>query len=255
MRIAISGPANTGKTTLLKSFLHTWDGYETPEKTYRNILKDEDLEHSKKTTADTQWKILNSMVDSIQSYDKDSKVIFDRCPLDNIVYTLWAHENGVDGFDKEFVDKCINIAKESFKSLDIIFLLTYDPAIILEDNGERVIDKTYIYETDNIFKSLHEQYKQNYDADIFFPHNDSPGVIDLPVNQQQRIDIISEYIDPSGDIYGDEHSLFNPDKLDELEDLVKQQKNALAAEEADKELFEKFGLGGADQVPPRISDF
>jgi hypothetical protein len=45
-----------------------------------------------------------------------------------------------------------------------------------------------------------------------------------------------------GELYGDEHSLFNPEKLDELEALVKQQKAALDQEEKEKELFKKFGL-------------
>ena len=35
---------------------------------------------------------------------------------------------------------------------------------------------------------------------------------------------------------------FNPEKLDELETLVKQQKAALDEEEKEKELFKKFGL-------------
>ena len=46
MRIAFSGTGNSGKSTMVKSFLHTWKQYETPEKTYRDILEEEDLTHS-----------------------------------------------------------------------------------------------------------------------------------------------------------------------------------------------------------------
>lgn len=242
MRIAFSGTANTGKTTLIKNFLAVWSGYTTPEKTYRDIIKEKNMSHSSGTTPDTQWDILNFMVDQLQQTTKDSKIVFDRCPLDNLAYTLWAHDKGIEGFDKQFVDKCIKIVKESMRSLDIIFLLNYDESIKIVDDGLRDTDVEYIKEIDNIFNALYEQYAQNYDADIFFPKNDSPGIIKLPSKPQQRIDIISEYIDPSGNIYGDEHSIFNPSKLDELEALVRQQKAALEQEQKEKELWKKFGL-------------
>lgn len=242
MRISFSGAANTGKTTLIKNFLSVWPQYTTPEKTYRSLLEEKDLKHSSSTTTETQWEILNFMVDQLQTFDKKTKVVLDRCPLDNLVYTLWAFEKGIEGFDRKFVDKCINITKESMRHLDIIFLLENDGSIKIEEDGTRDTDPTFISETENIFKALFAQYEQNYDADIFFPKNDSPGLIVLPTNPQQRINIISEYIDTSGELYGDEHSLFNPEKLDELEALVKQQKAALDEEEKEKELFKKFGL-------------
>ena len=242
MRISFSGAANTGKTTLIKNFLSVWPQYTTSEKTYRSLLEEENLPHSSATTSDTQWKILNFMVDQLQTFTKKTKVVVDRCPLDNLVYTLWAFEKGIEGFNREFVDKCIKITKESMRHLDIIFILENDGSIKIEDDGTRDTNPTFISETENIFKALFAQYEQNYDADIFFPKDDSPGLIVLPTNPQQRIDIISQYIDPSGEIYGDEHSIFNPEKLDELETLVKQQKAALDEEEKEKELFKKFGL-------------
>ena len=130
------------------------------------------------------------------------------------------------------------------RKIDIIFFLPITrvaPVKLVEREG-RDTDPMYVAEIDNIFKALFAQYEQNYDADIFFPKDDSPGVIVLPANPQRRIDIISEYIDTDGELYGDEHSLFNPEKLDELESLVRQQKAALEQEEKEKELFKKFGL-------------
>ena len=129
MRIAFSGTANTGKTTIINNFLAVWSQYKTPEKTYRDIIKEKNLPHSSSTTTDTQWNILNFMIDQLQSYDKKSKVVFDRCPLDNLAYTLWAYDKGIEGFDKKYVDKCITLTKESMRHLDIIFLLEYDDSI------------------------------------------------------------------------------------------------------------------------------
>ena len=242
MRIAFSGTANTGKTTLIKNFLAVWSQYKAPKETYRDIITEKNLPHSSGTTTDTQWEILNFMIDQLHQYDKNSKIVFDRCPLDNLAYTLWAYEKGIDGFDKEFVDKCITLTKESMRHIDIIFLLKYDSSIKIENDGMRDIDADFIKEVDHIFNALYEQYYQNPEADIFFPKHDTPGIIPLPTNPQRRIDIISEYLDPQGDIYGDEHSLFNPEKLTELETLVRQQKAALDQEKHEKELFKKFGL-------------
>jgi predicted ATPase len=242
MRIAFSGTANTGKTTLIKNFLAVWSQFSSPEKTYRDIIKEKNLLHSSATTTETQWEILNFMIDQLQSYDKKTKVVFDRCPLDNLAYTMWAYEKGIEGFDKEFVEKCITLTKESMRHLDIIFLLKYDESIKIVEDELRDTDITHIREVDNIFAALYEQYYQNPEADIFFPKHDSPGIIVLPTNPQRRIDIISEYLDPSGDVYGDEHSLFNPDKINELEALVRQQKAALEQEKQEKELYKKFGL-------------
>ena len=242
MRIAFSGTANTGKTTLIRNFLAIWPQYTTPEKTYRDIIKEKNLNHSSKANTESQWDILNFMIDQHQKYDKNSKVVFDRCPLDNLAYTLWCHDKGIEGFDKVFVDKCIAITKESLRHLDIIFLLEYDEKIKIEDDSLRDTNVEYIKEVDNIFKALYTQYTKNYEADIFFPTNDSPGIITLPTNPQQRIDIIAEYVNNDGEQYGEEESIFHPDKLNDLEQLVKQQKFALEQETKEKELYKKFGL-------------
>ncbi len=52
MRLAISGTAAQGKTTLLESFLENWNMYESPKDTYRSVIKKS--KHSKKTNKDTQ---------------------------------------------------------------------------------------------------------------------------------------------------------------------------------------------------------
>tara|TARA_R110002020_G_scaffold1469_2_gene6635 strand:+ start:2552 stop:3274 length:723 start_codon:yes stop_codon:yes gene_type:complete len=240
MRIAFSGTGNSGKSTLVKSFLYTWDNYISPEKSYRDILKEENLPHSSNTTTDTQEKILNFFIDQVQGYDKTSKVVFDRCPLDNIAYTMWCHDKEIKDFDKKFVTEQIALMRESLRFLDIIFLCRFDEKQAIEDDGFRDTDKDFIKEVDNIFYSLYRQYTENPEADIFFPKGDSPCIIELPHDGQQRIDIVHEYVTPEGEMFGDETSIFND--IDELERLVTQQKAALDQEDKEKELFKKFGI-------------
>ena len=90
MRLSVSGTSCLGKSTFVHDFLEEWPMYTAPDISYRELLSEKGLPHSKATNEDTQWAILNCMIDEMQKYDKDSKVIFDRCPLDNLVYTMYA---------------------------------------------------------------------------------------------------------------------------------------------------------------------
>ena len=92
MRIAISGTACQGKTTLIKDFLEQWPNYTTPKKSYRDIIKENKLDDSSKTNKKTQKNILDFMIKEQKKYRSSDNVIFDRCPLDNLVYSMWATE-------------------------------------------------------------------------------------------------------------------------------------------------------------------
>jgi predicted ATPase len=245
MRISISGTAHSGKSSLVKSFLYTWKNYKSPEKTYRDLLKEEGLDHSSKTTTDTQERILDFMVDQLQSNDNTSKVIYDRCPLDNIAYSMWCHDKNKDGFTREFISKQITLARESMRHLDIIFICRYNEHVgktTEKENELREKDPSYIKEVDNILYSLHQQWMQNPESNVFFPKEDTPCLIVLPDDQQQRIDLIAEYVNPQGELFSDEESILNPDNLNELEQLVKSQQASLDQEEKEKELLKKFGI-------------
>ena len=242
MRLSITGAANTGKTSLLQSFLHTWKTYKTPEKTYRDIIEEKQLEHSSKTTTETQTEILNFITDQQLGKTVDDDIIYDRCTLDVLAYTIWAHEKGMEGFDTAFVNKQIKLVKETMRSLDIIFICKFNESMSVEDDGRRDANKEYIIEINNIIESLYQQYKQNIDSDIFFPKDDSPCLIKLPDSMQQRVDLIAEYVAPDGGMHSEEDSVLNPNNINELEQLLKQQTTAHESEEEEKELFKKFGL-------------
>jgi cytidylate kinase len=62
MRIAISGCQNSGKTTLLTNIRQVWPQYVSPEKTYRDLIKDKQLPHSSLATKETQLDILGFMI-------------------------------------------------------------------------------------------------------------------------------------------------------------------------------------------------
>ena len=202
MRIAISGTAGQGKTTVIKDFLLKWPNYKTTSKTYRDALKAGKYPHSKLCNKEGQWAILNHMVDELQKYGKNDNVIFDRCPIDNLVYSMWAMDKESSDIDEDFLDKCIPIVRESMRLLDIIFFtpITKVNKIPIENDGFREIDQEYIEEIDNLFKAIGYQYTHNFNRNPFFPVDDSPGFIEIFGSREQRIALIGQYLDLGGEL-------------------------------------------------------
>ena len=256
MRIAFSGTANSGKSTLVKSFLHTWNTYETPTKTYRDILEEKGLEHSSKTTTETQTAVLDFLIDTVQGKGLKDQIVYDRCPLDAVAYTMWANGKGIEGFTDEYVEKQISMSREALRSLDIIFMTRFNETIMkVEDDGTRDANLEFIKEMDNIFYSLYMQYMVHLDADVFYPKGDSPCVILLPDPMQARIDMVQEYVTPEGQMYGEEDSILNPENIEQLESLVKMQADALDDEKKAAELMKQFGLGNEGSFDPSKLQF
>lgn len=237
MRIAISGTACQGKSTLIKDFLKEWDMYTTPEKTYRDYLTENNLPHSKETTKDTQWDILNFMVDTLQQYSKGDKVIFDRCPLDNMVYSLWAHEKDNSDLDSNFIKKCIPVVRESLRFLDVIFFIPITkaaPIKIVEDDL-RDTDEEFITEIDNIFKGIERQYLEGQKASPFLPNEECPAIVEVFGNREQRLHMMRQYIDAEGDLLGENSSSILGEEVLDMEQILRDQKREMYKEKAQAE--------------------
>jgi predicted ATPase len=225
MRIAISGASNSGKSTLINSFLRRWPMYSTPMKSYRDILKEHNLEHSTKTNEETQLLILDSMMKVQEGFKSTDNIIFDRCTWDNLVYTLVA--NSYDQVSDEVTAASISFVKESMKNIDIIFWLEYDSDIKVLDNGTRDTNTDYIKEVDGVFKQLYEHYSNDLETDIFYPKEDCPAII--PVEGKtvdDRIFYISQFIDDTGRLIEPDSSLFSEENLQILEQMLIDQNKA-----------------------------
>lgn len=242
MRIAISGTGNQGKTTLINDFLQEWSNYRTESTTYRDKLIAEKLPHSKKATKDTQWKILNHMIDEMQTFKSEDYVIMDRCPIDNLIYSLWCFEKGVGDIDKEFIDKCIPLVCESMKHLDIIFFtpITKAAPVKIEKDGIREVDSVYIKEIDNIFKMIGAQHHENNGTNPFFPKDDAPGWIEVFGDRQTRIAMIKQYLDVDGDLIGGTaeslNELINPSDGQLLDSDAQAMQNLIESQIEAKDL-------------------
>ena len=239
MRIAISGTTCIGKSTFIKDFIKYWPKYTSPRYSYRDELAK--LPHSKSCTQETQWLILNSMIDELQKHDSKEHVIYDRCPLDNLVYSMWTFDKGEGDIDHEFISKCVPLVRESMRFLDIIFFvpITRAAPVPVVSNGLRETDPEYIEEIDNIFKAIVQQYQCNMDRTQFFPRDDSPGVIEIFGTPEQRIYLAQQYLNADGDIIGAEgDTILNPENLEQMAALLEQQQQAHGSEQFERKQIE-----------------
>jgi len=244
MRIAISGTACQGKTTLIKDFLDQWSTYKTPKKTYRDIIKENDLAHSSKTNKATQWDILNFMIEEQQKYRTGDNVIFDRCPLDNLIYSMWAVEQPNNDIDEEFVKKCIPLVRESFRNLDIIFFtpITKVAPVKIEEDDLRDTDAEIIESIDNIFKAVHREHEHNPKT-TFFITDDKPAIIEVFGSRTERIELLKLYIDADGGAQDpgnilDEETLKEMEKLQEVWKDVDPEEHSLIKKEMERKVKE-----------------
>jgi len=244
MRIAISGTANIGKSTLLQDFLQEWSMYGREVKTYRDILAEKELPHSKQTTKESQKAILDYMCETLKEFKQGDKVIFDRCPLDNLVYSMWALSQEDSDIDEDFIDECIPLVRDALKNLDIIFFIpiTKFNKIDIQDDGFRETDENYIKEIDNFFKVLQRHYHEHPQENPFFPRDDSPALIEVFGDRQERLQMIRLYLDAEGDLIGGDggSEIFSPENLDIMEKLLESQGLAKKEEDELKAQIEAF---------------
>lgn len=217
MKIALMGAQNVGKSTLVEEFIKEWPMYKKPQKTYRDIIKEKNLPLNKQATKESQREILNALVDEAQfsAASDDKHIIFDRCVVDNIAYTLWHYAKNTPGFDSEFVIDSKTIAGFAMKHIDIIFYIPVRKEIPMVAKENRETDEVFRDEIDNILDSLVTSYEKQTKA--FFPTEDCPAVIRLEGPPDMRVQQMKLYIKANGNGYGEEDG-----SLLDVSDLVGQ---------------------------------
>lgn len=239
MRISFSGSANVGKSTLLYHFLRRWPMYGTPEKTYREVISNEKLEHSSNTNEVTQVSILNWMMEEQEKYPKGTKVAYDRCTWDNLAYTL--HANSKDKISDDVTGVVIPLVKESMKNIDIVFWIPFNDQIKVVNDGLRDANIEYIKEVDAIFEDLYKQYSDDLEGDVFYPKEDCPAIIKVEgLTIDDRLNYIGEFLDHSGELIETESSILDPKNLDLLEQMIKDQNTQMLQDSQHRALLEQI---------------
>jgi thymidylate kinase len=202
MKIAFIGTQCNGKTTLIDEFIKNWPAYKRPEVTYRDILAEKKLKLNQKGDEKSQRIILDALIDEVQTAvgTGEKNLVFDRCVLDNIVYSLWLNAKGK--VSDNFIIDCKYLVIETIKLFDVIFYLPLRPEIPLEKRKGRDIDPIYREEIDNIFRAIVTSYEKGKSA--FLPNEDCPPLIALEGPPDTRLPQIKLYIKEDGNPYGED---------------------------------------------------
>lgn len=196
------GGACSGKTTLIQQFLKRWPQYTTSLKTYRDIIKEKNLSINKDGNRDNQSIILDSLIEEINLAKNIKDIVFDRCVVDNIVYSLWLYNN--NKVTDDFIVTSKYKIREAVSKYDIIFYVPRDKDIAIVEKENRETDIQYINEIDNIYNAVVSSYERG--LDIFFPLENCPAVITLNTKPDTRCDMISLYLRADGSLYDEKDS-------------------------------------------------
>ena len=206
-KIGIIGTQCVGKSTLIQDMKDKWPMFSSPEKSYRDLIKEKNLPINKEGTKASQEAILNFLVDeSMANYGK-KKIVFDRTPIDNLVYSLWLYEKGTSDIDEAFIDKTVNTFRQSIKFYSVIFYIPFcaENDVMLTSAPNRDIDPVYRSEIGHLFEGIYKAWEKT--GSRFFDTDDCPAFIPLYGNRQERIALMSMYINEKGDFFGESDSL------------------------------------------------
>ena len=198
------GAGAVGKSTLIEGMIQQWPMYKRPERTYRDLIKEQNITVNKDGTVEFQRAILSALVDEAQlaAASGDEFIVFDRCVIDNIVYSLWHAGHGTPGFDEVFLKESKAIASTALHYYDIIFYVPASNEIPLTPRENRETDAEFRDEIDNIFKALMSSYEKGTGA--FFPAEDCPAVIELMGPPDLRLPQLKLYIKENGKPFGEQ---------------------------------------------------
>jgi len=208
-KIGIIGTQCVGKSTLIQDMKDKWPMFSSPEKSYRDLIKEKKLPINKEGTKASQEAILNFLVDEAMENVGKKKVIYDRTPIDNFVYSLWLFDKGISNVDEAFIDKTVSLVRNSIKFYSIIFYIPFcaDNDVLLTAKPNRDVNPMYRSEIGHLFEGIYKAWEKT--GSRFFDTNDCPAFIPLYGNRQERIAMLSMYINDKGEFYGESDSLIS----------------------------------------------
>jgi nicotinamide riboside kinase len=155
MKIALTGPQGTGKTTLLNALAERteFQHYEFAREITRAIA-DKGVAINEAGSNKTQLLIMNAHIENTLK----ENIIMDRCVIDGFVYTQWLYKNGM--IDKWVRDYAMNVFEEILEDYDYVFYIGTEFA--LEDDGVRSINRTFLAEVEDLFEEVLDWYSIEY---------------------------------------------------------------------------------------------
>ena len=121
MRIAVSGPHCSGKTTLIDDFMAAHPDYVREPEPYEWLEDGEPF--SDEPTAGDFRRQLEVSVERLRNYAPGSRAIAERSPIDFLAYLLAQNDLKREGRDCELITSAAELAAEGMRHLDLLVLL------------------------------------------------------------------------------------------------------------------------------------
>ena len=190
MRIAISGTHFIGKSTFIDDFLKIHPDYIHEIEPYYQLQEEQNIEFSEDPTLEFLLEQLDYSITRLNDFSNQPNVIFDRCPIDFVAYSMYIMKQmGVDLNDSVVSERFPDI-KEALENLDLI---VFFPII-----QEHEVD--YIAQEDRAYrKAIDKYFKKIYRDEIYdlFPSYDHPKIIEIGGNRKARIEKLETYLQNS----------------------------------------------------------
>lgn len=179
MRIAVSGTHFIGKTTLIEDFLKKHPNYRCEQEAYYKLQDEKSMELALEPSLDSLLEQLDYSIEQLNKTASERNVIFDRCPIDYIAYSMISLEDdSIDINDSELSERFPEI-KEALNTLDLILFLP-----ITKENSIEYTEENPVYRkaADKYFKKIYRD-----EACDIFPRYDHPKIIEIWGDRVARI--------------------------------------------------------------------
>lgn len=214
-KIGIIGTQCIGKSTLVEDMMLQWPQLSTPEKTYRDLIKEKNLPINKNGTKESQGLILDFLVEEANKNYGKKKMVFDRTPLDNLAYTFWLYDKGSSDIDEQFIDDSVVKVRNAITQYSILFYLPLIEKnnVPLTPKDQREIDPVYRAEIDVLFDSFYRAWEARNTR--LFNNNDTPPIIPIFGDPLERIKMMALYINDKCEFYGDNDTLLSKEIIEQ----------------------------------------
>lgn len=186
MRIAVSGTHFIGKSTLIADFINKHPNYKCEKEPYYKLQEEKAMELSLDPSLDSLLEQLDYSIEQINQSGKERNIIFDRCPVDFIAYSMINLEaDDIHINDSEVAERFPEI-KAALDTLDLILFLP-----ITKENSIM-----YTEENPGYRKAADKYFKKIYRDEIcdIFPRYGHPKIIEIWGNRTSRIDKVESYL-------------------------------------------------------------
>lgn len=227
-KIGIIGTQCIGKSTLIEDMMLQWPQLSTPERTYRDLIKEKNLPINKNGTKESQGLILDFLVEEANKNYGKKKMVFDRTPLDNLAYTFWLHDKGTSDIDEQFIDDSVIKVRNAISQYSILFYLPLieKNSVPLTPKDQREIDPIYRAEIDVLFDTFYRAWEARNTR--LFNNNDTPPIIPVFGDPLERIKMMALYINDKCEFYGENDTLLSKEIIEQaaiMEGLGFKQSN------------------------------